>query len=478
MRCRAAAMLKRVAPGVPCAAKAGEMLKACLAIGLACTIVSSSGVSGLYFSGLVPEGLVAVSWGLWWLGDFCGIVIFGPIAWLIARFWKHYRTDFTPGPIIPAIFLNSTFAAAAVLAFMMLWNSETDKISQSLARESTAAAASVTQVLRAAKRELESIRAFLYASEHVSADEFRRYTTEESSNRIFETDAQGVEWIPWVNDPKAWETQMHNEDEAEVRLYKIDNSGKRIPVAQRDEYFPVQYVQPATGANLDAIGFDLGSEPLRRATLEFARDTGKMRMVAPIKLVQLDGPGPAMLIAVPVYRSDRLLDTVAARRANLTGFACGVYLISELFNNAMDANEVDVDLHLFDQALPVGSQLYHTKASPYRIHVEAATPASTIASLQEGLHGAAMINFADRNWLVVATPGVKYVQAHRTWMPWAVGLLLVSLGIALSSFLLERIAAHKNIEDERQRTEKALLEALAANESKTWRSLHCVPPKA
>jgi signal transduction histidine kinase/integral membrane sensor domain MASE1 len=455
-------MLKHIAPNVPYGASAGELVKGCLAIGLACAIAASGGAGSLYFSGLVPEDLARVSWGLWWLGDFCGMLIFGPVAWVAARLWKEHRNEFSSGPIIPAILLNSTFAAVAVLAFMMLWNSETDQVSKSLAREATNAANSVTKALLAAERDIEAIRALLYASEYVSADEFRRYTSPEFGNRNIDSGAQGVEWAPRVTDLKTWEALEG------IRLYEFDHSGKRIPVAQRDEYFPVHFVEPGKGVNERVIGFDLGSEKLRRAALERARDTGTLSMVAPIALVQLAQSEPAMLIAVPVYRPDLTIETVAVRRANLTGFACGVYRIGQVFNEAVNAHDDDVDLHLFDEALSAGSQWYHTKASSYRSRVGSTAPAPTLASLLEGLHGTARISFADHNWLVVVTPGPSYVQVHRTWIPWGVSMLLVALGIALSSFLLERIAAHKNIEDERQKTENALLDALAANESKSY----------
>ncbi len=459
-------MLKRIAPRGLYASSGAELLKGCIAIGLACTIAASGGVGSLYLAGLVPEEAAATTWGLWWLGDFCGMLIFSPIAWIVARFWKGYRQKLRSGPIVPAVILNSTFAAAAVFAFMFLWNFETVKISQSLARESSIAANSVTQLLQAAGRDMETFRAFLYASEHVSADEFRRYHLSEFENRRDDPDAQAVEWVPRVTDPEAWETQMHGEIQAGVRLYEIDNSGKRIPVAQRDEYFPVQYIQPLTGANQRAIGFDLGSEKLLRAALERACDMDQLLMVTPIALVQLDTPAAAMLMAVPVYRPDVTLDTVAARRTNLTGFTVGIYLIGKLFDAALLTANADVDFYLFDEALPVDSQWYHTRASSSRADVEAVTP--TIANLEERFNGTARISFAGHNWLVVTTPGATYEQARRTWIPWAVLILMLALGIALSSILIERISARKRVEEARQKTDRALLAAQEANESKSY----------
>ena len=79
-----------------------------------------------------------------------------------------------------------------------------------------------------------------------------------------------------------------------------------------------------------AIVTGAGTGVGRATALKLARDTGQLSMVAPIFLVQLDEQVPAMLISVPVYRPDVTLDTVAARRANLTGFSIGVYVIGKL----------------------------------------------------------------------------------------------------------------------------------------------------
>ncbi len=461
-------MLKRISPKVPYSASGAELLKGCIAIGLACTIAASGGVGSLYILGLVPDDVVGVTWGLWWLGDYCGMVIFAPIAWLFARFWKEHRKGFRASPVVPAIILNSTVAAAAVCAFTILWSFETDKVSQSLVRESSIAARSVTEELQTAERNLEAIRAFLYASEHVSQDEFRRYTAAEFEDRKNDFGAQGLGWIPRVTNPAAWENQMRNEAHAGVRLYEINSVGKRVPVAPRDEYFPLQYVHPSTGGNQVAIGFDLGSEMTQRAALERARDTGQLSMASPIALMQLDQPIPSMLLAVPVYRPDTTLDTVAARRTNLVGFAVGVYVIGKLFDEALLENNANVDLYLFNEALPAVSQWYHTRASSSRASVEGATPVPAIADLQQGFSGTARISFAKQNWLVVATPGPTYVQARRTWTPWVVLVLMLALGIALSSILIERISAQKTVAQERRKTYQALLEAQAANESKSY----------
>ena len=55
------------------------------------------------------------------------------------------------------------------------------------------------------------------------------------------------------------------------------------PAGVRDTYFPVYYVAPQAG-NEKALGFDLGSNPIRLSALNKARNTGQIAVSGRIKL--------------------------------------------------------------------------------------------------------------------------------------------------------------------------------------------------
>lgn len=433
---------------------------------LACFIAAAGGILTLYLAGVVPAEILLTGGGMWWLGDYCGMMIFGPISWLVVRSLMPSRRRPARDPISTALLVNSAFVGMALVVFMALWSLETEKISRLLTQESTLAANNVTQVLQEAERDIATLRALAYASGGFDADEFRRYTTSESRVRR-NLVAQGVGWAPRVTDPGAWEEEVQVDTSAEVRLYERDDAGQRVPVTPREAYFPVQYIQPVMG-NEAAIGFDLASEPTRGAALERARDSGLVSMVSPITLVQSVDAEPAMLIGVPIYRPDVSLDTVAARRNNLTGFATAVYLIRPLFIAGLTGNNVDVEFHLFEQ-LPGGEfQWYHTSAPPNPTNDSDTKPIPTLTNLQAGPSALTSINFADHNWLVVATPGSRLISVQRTWAPWAAMLAILALGIVSSSILLERISARRSVQIERRKTEEALLEAREANDSMSF----------
>lgn len=47
------------------------------------------------------------------------------------------------------------------------------------------------------------------------------------------------------------------------------------PAGQRDERFPILYVHPESPGSLRMLGYDMNSNPVRRAAMEPARDSGE-----------------------------------------------------------------------------------------------------------------------------------------------------------------------------------------------------------
>jgi CHASE1-domain containing sensor protein len=68
------------------------------------------------------------------------------------------------------------------------------------------------------------------------------------------------------------------------------------------DYFVIKFIEPQA-RNLKAVGFDMGSEPLRRAAMESARKTAKPVITERVVLVQDQNRMPAFLIYVPVFKS-------------------------------------------------------------------------------------------------------------------------------------------------------------------------------
>jgi diguanylate cyclase (GGDEF)-like protein/PAS domain S-box-containing protein len=126
------------------------------------------------------------------------------------------------------------------------------------------------------------------------------------------------------------------------------------PPGERDTYTSIIYLEPFSGRNLRAFGFDMYSEPVRRAAMDQARDTGKPALSGKVELVQETGKEvqAGTLMYVPVYRNGALADTVEQRRSALVGWAYSPYRMTDLMTNILNdwtdhAGKV-VDLHVYD----------------------------------------------------------------------------------------------------------------------------------
>ena len=93
------------------------------------------------------------------------------------------------------------------------------------------------------------------------------------------------------------------------------------PRGVRDHYGPVFYLEPKTPENLAALGYDMYSDPARRAIMDAARDSGQLRMTASTQLVQdLDADQASLVIYAPVYRAGDDASNTAARRISMQGW--------------------------------------------------------------------------------------------------------------------------------------------------------------
>jgi CHASE1-domain containing sensor protein len=168
---------------------------------------------------------------------------------------------------IPVIGLAASLSLALVIAY---WET------QAASREFDAVADNHRQVLDAGFHKYEdkivALRALFDATNHpISRREFEVFANE------LVADAGAIEafsWIPRVerDDRAAFELGAAKDGFVGYRITALNPHGKPVTSGERDEYFPVLY---STEVSREApiYGLDLGSDPMRRQTLQRARDT-------------------------------------------------------------------------------------------------------------------------------------------------------------------------------------------------------------
>jgi signal transduction histidine kinase/CheY-like chemotaxis protein/integral membrane sensor domain MASE1 len=132
----------------------------------------------------------------------------------------------------------------------------------------------------------------------------------------------------------------------------------------------VMYLEPFSGRNLRAFGYDMMSEPVRRAALLKAAYSAAPALSDKVVLVQdAKGEGhPGFLMYFPVYRKEARLTPAAdaaQRMAALQGFAYTPIRADELMADLLGPADHAVRLEIFDggQAAP-GALLFASAPSP------------------------------------------------------------------------------------------------------------------
>ena len=197
-------------------------------------------------------------------------------------------------------------------AFIQLAESQTQVIAQSLAS------------LR--DTELEGLAHFHEGNQGTTSEAFQAFAAFLAKNPA----VKAWEWIPAVPaaEKARFEAEVRASDGKDFEIWQRDAEGKRVPASDRAVYFPVLRALPLAG-NEYALGYDLGSEPLRRTALEEALRTELTTGTDPVTLVQEPGSPKEMLVYRPVFGGEP---------RHLRGFTVAVLRLKNLLTQGANAS--------------------------------------------------------------------------------------------------------------------------------------------
>jgi signal transduction histidine kinase/CHASE1-domain containing sensor protein/ActR/RegA family two-component response regulator len=124
------------------------------------------------------------------------------------------------------------------------------------------------------------------------------------------------------------------------------------PAASQNARSAIVLLEPQDERNIRALGFDMLSEPVRRAAMERARDEGLPSLSRKVRLVQETSQDvqPGFLLYVPLYKQHMPLETVDERRAALTGFIYSPFRARDFMLSTLGTAPADMQLEVFDGA--------------------------------------------------------------------------------------------------------------------------------
>lgn len=193
---------------------------------------------------------------------------------------------------------------------------------------------------------------------------------------------------------------------------------------KRPIYHSLVYVEPFSGRNLRAFGFDMYTNSVRRAAMDRAIDQGLPSVSGMVKLAQETNEDvqQGFIYCLPVYRSEKFLETPVQRRAALRALVCGGFRVNDLMKGIFGSNTSDMELEIFDNGDIRQDSLMYTSNREAGVH-------------QASLSSIVPIQVGGRNWSLRISANRNFtasVSSYQTVVVAVAGLLLnLSLFAAL-----------------------------------------------
>jgi PAS domain S-box-containing protein len=124
-----------------------------------------------------------------------------------------------------------------------------------------------------------------------------------------------------------------------------------FPELKQDEGQPIVFLEPLDEVNRKAIGYDMFSEPIRRAAMNRARETGAASASGRVQLIQDNGTEDShgFLIYLPLFSGEVAPKDPSERIARLQGFIYAPFRAKEFFAAvARDNRDPSIACEVFD----------------------------------------------------------------------------------------------------------------------------------
>jgi two-component sensor histidine kinase len=312
-----------------------------------------------------------------------------------------------------AIFL--LIAAITVMSVFAIERGEDARASVQLRSRATAIASALERRANSSSAYLRAGAALLATLDEVPVARFRRFVSELRLDADYRG-AEGIGWAPVVypDDVEAFNAQLAAEAPGRVTLHP--------PLAGNQPFaVPVAYLEPDTERNRRARGFDMFSDPVRRAAMVEAERTARPTASGRVTLRQ-EGPAEeaGFLIYMPVFEP-----IPGGRR--LKGFIYSPFTARDFLTAALE----------IEDAGNFGVRLYGGEVR------EANLMAKIDSSVADGETVSERVEVADTPWMLQVTSSYGGGLSGLSMVTMIFGMLVASL-----LMLLVRMLTQQALEDE------------------------------
>lgn len=307
--------------------------------------------------------------------------------------------------------------AMTVLSIFAIERGEAQRDEAEINRRAQAMTSAIERRAFTSSSYLRAGAALFTTQEEVSEDVFRRFVAELRLDSDYRG-ADGIGWAPAI-DPNAIESFEGGLSENRIGTITIRPTLSEQP---REMMTPILYLLPGTVRNRRALGYDMYSDPTRRAAMDEAVENQRPTASGSVVLVQEGGgEGDGFLIYMPVFDSSN-----AGRQ--LKGFIYSPFNADQFLSSASD-------LVSYEQ---LGTRLYDAGDNGRRLL------AQSPGWHDEGATVEREVELANREM-------VLQVQSARSDALSAMSMITLLFGLAVASLLMlvARLLTQQAAEDHR-----------------------------
>lgn len=254
---------------------------------------------------------------------------------------------------------------------------------------------SVTEKIRSYEQMLRATQGLFESSDSITREEFKNYA-EKLKLEAFYPGIQGLGYVPVITPAEKF-AHIESVRQSGFPDYNITPEGKR------ELYTSILYLEPFQARNLRAFGFDMYSEPTRRAAMIEALVSREVSLSGGVKLVQ-DNPDESvtgLLMYLPLF------DSVEPENPHL-GWVYVVFRISDVVKASLTQNGTLSHLKISD-----------VTTEPMDVLFQSSSFESSSFELSE------TFTLAGRQWKFVAYPDQNFIKAFEKQS--AISMLLIQL---------------------------------------------------
>ncbi len=268
---------------------------------------------------------------------------------------------------------------------------------------------------------LRGVKGLFVASDNVSREEFRAYTAELDLQQNY----PGILGIAYALNIAPEQLGQHVADirAAGFPQYAVS------PAGDRDAYTAIVFIEPFSGNNLNAFGFDMYSEPVRRQAMDRARFSGDLALSGKVSLVQdVDrGPIAGVLLYLPLYAGEAIGTQVNANE--LLGWVYAPFSM-DILMQGIQLDGSSIGLSIYDGTEPDDEALlYSSQDEP-------------LAATELPFSRTELLAIAGRTWTVRFTADDSFIEPHENTEPEAV-LFVGGLFTLLMALLIWALSSGK-----------------------------------